>query len=240
MAGLLGRLFRRQRTPELRCSAVVPAAGSSTRMEGQDKLLLPLEEQPVLLHTLRALELCPYLAEIIVVTREDLILQISELCREMDKVKAVVKGGGSRQESVWLGLNALSKDMELAAIQDGARPLITPALIDKTVRAAHSYGAAAPAVPVKDTIKIEKSGLIESTPDRSTLRAVQTPQVFDFDLLRGALQKAASDKAAVTDDCSAVERLGMKIRLVAGDERNLKVTTPLDLKIAELLLEEGQ
>lgn len=118
--------------------------------------------------------------------------------------------------------------------------MITPALIDKTVRAAHSYGAAAPAVPVKDTIKIEKSGLIESTPDRSTLRAVQTPQVFDFDLLRGALQKAASDKAAVTDDCSAVERLGMKIRLVAGDERNLKVTTPLDLKIAELLLEEGQ
>lgn len=93
---------------------------------------------------------------------------------------------------------------------------------------------------MKDTIKIEKSGLIESTPDRSTLRAVQTPQVFDFDLLRGALQKAASDKAAVTDDCSAVERLGMKIRLVAGDERNLKVTTPLDLKIAELLLEEGQ
>ena len=86
---------------------------------------------------------------------------------------------------------------------------------------------------MKDTIKIEKSGLIESTPDRSTLRAVQTPQVFDFDLLRGALQKAASDKAAVTDDCSAVERLGMKIRLVAGDERNLKVTTPLDLKIAE-------
>ena len=82
MAGLLGRLFRRQRTPELRCSAVVPAAGSSTRMEGQDKLLLPLEEQPVLLHTLRALELCPYLAEIIVVTREDLIVPIGQLCRD--------------------------------------------------------------------------------------------------------------------------------------------------------------
>ncbi|MFQ7454342.1 MAG: NTP transferase domain-containing protein [Flavonifractor plautii] len=82
MAGLLGRLFRRRRTPELRCSAVVPAAGSSTRMEGQDKLLLPLEEQPVLLHTLRALELCPYLAEIIVVTREDLIVPIGQLCRD--------------------------------------------------------------------------------------------------------------------------------------------------------------
>ena len=165
-------------------------------------------------------------------------MPVSNLCAGLDKVKAVVVGGGSRQESVWLGLNALSKGMELAAIQDGALPLVTPALIDRTVRAAHSYGAAAPAIPVKDTIKVEKSGLIESTPDRSTLRAVQTPQVFDFDLLRGALQKARNDGAEVTDDCSAVERLGMKIRLVEGEERNLKVTTPLDLKIAELLLEE--
>ena len=114
--------------------------------------------------------------------------------------------------------------------------MITPALIDKTVRAAHSYGAAAPAVPVKDTIKIEKSGLIESTPDRSTLRAVQTPQVFDFDLLRGALQKAASDKAAVTDDCSAVERLGKQVQLVSGDSENIKITRPMDLPMAEAIL----
>ena len=219
------------------CGAVIVAAGTASRMGGIDKVMAPLGGEPMIVRTVRAFQDCEAIREIVIVTREDLILQISELCREMDKVKAVVKGGGSRQESVWLGLNALSKDMELAAIQDGARPLITPVLRG---RAAHSYGAAAPAVPVKDTIKIEKSGLIESTPDRSTLRAVQTPQVFDFDLLRGALQKAASDKAAVTDDCSAVERLGMKIRLVAGDERNLKVTTPLDLKIAELLLEEGQ
>ena len=91
---------------------------------------------------------------------------------------------------------------------------------------------------MKDTIKVVKGGLVESTPDRSSLQAVQTPQVFDFDLLRGALKKAEEDKAQVTDDCSAVERLGMKIKIVEGDERNLKVTTPLDLKIAELLLEE--
>ena len=91
---------------------------------------------------------------------------------------------------------------------------------------------------MKDTIKVVKGGLVESTPDRASLQAVQTPQVFDFDLLRGALQKARNDGAEVTDDCSAVERLGMKIRLVEGEERNLKVTTPLDLKIAELLLEE--
>ena len=105
MAGLLGRLFRRQRTPELRCSAVVPAAGSSTRMEGQDKLLLPLEEQPVLLHTLRALELCPYLAEIIVVTREDLIVPIGQLCRDAGLSK-VRKVGLPAPTRFWPGLGS--------------------------------------------------------------------------------------------------------------------------------------
>ena len=224
--------------PLKRCGAVIVAAGSASRMGGIDKVMAPLRGEPVILRTVRAFQETDAIREIVIVTREDLIMPVSDLCAGLDKVKAVVVGGGSRQESVWLGLNALSKGMELAAIQDGARPLVTPALIDRTVRAAHSYGAAAPAIPVKDTIKVEKSGLIESTPDRSTLRAVQTPQVFDFDLLRGALQKARDDGAEVTDDCSAVERLWMKIRLVEGEERNLKVTTPLDLKIAELLLEE--
>lgn len=224
--------------PLKRCGAVIVAAGSASRMGGIDKVMAPLGGEPVILRTVRAFQETDAIREIVIVTREDLIMPVSDLCAGLDKVKAVVVGGGSRQESVWLGLNALSKGMELAAIQDGARPLVTPELIDRTVRAAHSYGAAAPAIPVKDTIKVEKSGLIESTPDRSTLRAVQTPQVFDFDLLRGALQKARNDGAEVTDDCSAVERLGMKIRLVEGEERNLKVTTPLDLKIAELLLEE--
>ena len=129
--------------------------------------------------------------------------------------------------------------MKLAAIHDGARPLITNAVIDRTVRAAHTYGAAAPAVPVKDTIKVVKSGLVMATPDRANLRAVQTPQVFDFDLLRGALKKAEEENASLTDDCSAVERMGMSVKIVEGDERNLKVTTPLDLKIAEMLLEEA-
>ncbi len=224
--------------PLKRCGAVIVAAGSASRMGGIDKVMAPLRGEAVILRTVRAFQETDAIREIVIVTREDLIMPVSDLCAGLDKVKAVVVGGGSRQESVWLGLNALSKGMELAAIQDGARPLVTPVLIDRTVRAAHSYGAAAPAIPVKDTIKVEKSGLIESTPDRSTLRAVQTPQVFDFDLLRGALQKARNDGAEVTDDCSAVERLGMKIRLVEGEERNLKVTTPLDLKIAELLLEE--
>ena len=147
-------------------------------------------------------------------------------------------GGSSRQESVEIGLGALSSDMKLVAVQDGARPLITWEVIDRTVRAANTYGAAAPAVPVKDTIKVVQGGLVAETPDRSTLQAVQTPQVFDIDLLRGALKKAREDGAAVTDDCSAVERLSMSVKIVEGDERNIKVTTPIDLKVAEILLEE--
>lgn len=222
------------------CGAVLVAAGSASRMGGIDKVMAPLGGEPMIARTARAFQDCEAIKEIVIVTRQDLILPITELCQGMDKVKAVVVGGGSRQESVWLGLNALSKGIELAAVHDGARPLVSGALIDRVVRAAHSYGAAAPAIPVKDTIKVEQGGMIASTPDRATLRAVQTPQVFDFDLLRGALQKAERDGAAVTDDCSAVERLGMNIRLVEGEERNLKVTTPLDLKIAEMLLEEEQ
>ena len=136
------------------------------------------------------------------------------------------------------GLRMLSNKVKLAAVQDGARPLITEAVIDRTIRAAHTYGAAAPAIPVKDTIKVVEGGIVSSTPDRSALKAIQTPQVFDVDLLKGALKKAFEDGAAITDDCSAVELLGYKVRIVEGDERNIKVTTPVDLKIAELLLEE--
>lgn len=137
-----------------------------------------------------------------------------------------------------MGLNALSDKVKLVAIQDGARPLVSWELIDRVVRAAHSYGAAAPAIPVKDTIKVVQGGIVRATPDRSRLQAVQTPQVFDYDLLRGALKKAKEDEAEVTDDCSAVERLGMSVKIVEGDERNIKVTTPMDLKIAKMLLEE--
>ena len=226
--------------PLKRCGAVIVAAGSASRMGGIDKVMAPLGGTPMVARTAAAFQNCDAIAEIVIVTRPDLIRPISALCAEMDKVRAVVAGGDSRQESVWLGLNALSEGIELAAIHDGARPLVSNLVIDRTVRAANSYGAAAPAVPVKDTIKVVKGGLVEKTPERATLQAVQTPQVFDFDLLRGALKKAEEEKAAVTDDCSAVERLGMKVKIVEGDERNLKVTTPMDLKIAEMLLEEMQ
>ena len=220
------------------CGAVIVAAGTASRMGGIDKVMAPLDGEPMIARTVRAFQESDVISEIVIVTREDLVLPISNLCGGMDKVKAVVTGGKSRQESVELGMNALSKEFKLAAIQDGARPLITWQVIDRVVRAANTFGGAVPGVPVKDTIKVENGGLVKETPDRKTLRAIQTPQVFDFDLLRGALKKAKEDGAEVTDDCSAVERLGMKVKIVEGDERNIKVTTPMDLKIAELLLEE--
>ena len=220
------------------CGAVIVAAGSASRMGGIDKVMAELKGEPMIVHTVRAFQNCDAIKEIVIVTRHDLILPITKLTNGFHKVTAVVAGGSSRQESVALGMNALSDQCELAAIQDGARPLVTWQLIDRVVRAAHAHHAAIPVIPVKDTIKVCNSALVESTPDRATLRAVQTPQVFDFDLLRGALKKAAEDGAEVTDDCSAVERLGMSVRTVEGDERNLKVTTPFDLKIAEMLMEE--
>ena len=220
------------------CGVVIVAAGSASRMGGIDKVMAQLHGEPMIVRTVRAFQNCDAITSIVIVTREDLIRTISELCREMDKVTAVVAGGSSRQESVHLGLNALPKGTKLAAVHDGARPLISWQVIDRVVRAANTYGAAAPAIPVKDTIKVVSGGLVQETPDRATLQAVQTPQVFDYDLLRGALKKAEEEQAALTDDCSAVERTGMKIKIVEGDERNLKVTTPMDLRIAELLLEE--
>ena len=222
------------------CGAVIVAAGTASRMGGIDKVMAELDGEPMILRTVRTFQNSDAIKEIVVVTREDLILPIMRLCAGLDKVKAVVCGGKSRQESVQLGLNALSSKVKLVAVQDGARPLITDAVIDRTVRAAHSYGAAAPAVPVKDTIKTVKGGVVKDTPDRATLQAVQTPQVFDFDLLRGALKKAELEDYAVTDDASAVEYMGMNVKIVEGDERNIKVTTPMDLKIAEMLLEEMQ
>lgn len=230
----------RKLLPQKQCGAVIVAAGSASRMGGIDKVMADLGGEPMIVRTVRAFQNCEAIASIVIVTREDLIRPISDLCRDMKKVAAVVAGGKSRQESVHLGLNALPKGTKLAAVHDGARPLVSWQVIDRVVRAANTYGAAAPAIPVKDTIKVVEGRLVKETPDRSSLMAVQTPQVFDFDLLRGALRKAEEDGAQVTDDCSAVERTGMRIKIVEGDERNLKVTTPMDLKIAELLLEETQ
>ncbi|MBQ8237763.1 MAG: 2-C-methyl-D-erythritol 4-phosphate cytidylyltransferase [Oscillospiraceae bacterium] len=220
------------------CGAVIVAAGNASRMGGIDKVMAELDGEPMIVRTVRAFQEAIAIKEIVIVTRQDLIDPIHRLTAGFDKVKSVVCGGSSRQESVELGLDALSKQCKLAAIQDGARPLISQAVIDRTVRAAHTYSAAAPAIPVKDTIKVVRGGIVDHTPDRATLRAIQTPQVFDCQLLRAALKKARIEELAVTDDCSAVELMGMSVKIVEGDERNIKVTTPLDLAIAKLLLEE--
>ena len=220
------------------CGAVIVAAGSASRMGGIDKVMAPLNGEPMIVHTVRAFQNCDAIREIVVVTRPDLIRTVMGLCKDMDKVRAVVAGGDDRPESVRNGISALSDKVKLVAVQDGARPLVSWQVIDRTVRAANTYGAAAPAVPVKDTVKEVADGLVVTTPDRSRLQAVQTPQVFDRDLLQVALKKAKENDTAITDDCSAVELLGMKVKIVEGDEHNIKITTPVDLKIAQLFMEE--
>ncbi len=235
------KLFTKQARkvlPLKHCGAVIVAAGTASRMDGIDKVMAELDGEPMILHTARTFEQCDAIREIVIVTREDLIPKVTSICSGLTKLRAVVVGGRDRQDSVHAGINALSRNAKLVAVHDGARPLITWEVIDRTVRAANTYGAAAPGVAVKDTIKIAAGGVVAATPDRNKLRAIQTPQVFDIDLLRAALKKAQKEKTTVTDDCSAVENMGMSVKIVTGDERNIKVTTPMDLKVAQMLLEE--
>ena len=200
--------------------------------------MLELAGVPVIIHTLRALDNCPRIHEIIVVTREDLLIPVSKLCREyaVDKVAKVVVGGSTRAQSVYFGVREVSKQAALIAIQDGARPLLSQEVLQDVVVAAGKCGAAAPAIPVKDTIKRAENAVVTETPDRRELFAVQTPQVFEADLIRAALYKAVDENLPITDDCSAVERLGMKVTLTQGADDNIKITTPADLVLAEALL----
>lgn len=223
-----------------RCGAVIVAGGSASRMGGIDKIMAPLGGRSVIWHSVKAFQDCDAVGEIVIVTREDLIRPITDACKEFSKITAVVVGGDTRQASVHNGLNALSSRVTLAAIHDGARPLASWQLIDRVIRAALTYGAAAPAIPVKDTIKVVQGGMVSTTPDRKSLMAVQTPQVFDYDLLRAACKQVEQDAVAVTDDCSAVEHMGLAVKIVEGEERNIKITTPMDLKIAEIMLEDRQ
>jgi len=220
------------------CGAVIVAAGTASRMGGIDKVMAPLNGEPMIVRTVRTFQACDAVKEIVIVTREDLITKITSLCGKFDKVQAVVVGGKDRVASVKNGLRMLSKKVKLVAVHDGARPLVSVQLIDRVVRGANSYGAAVPGLPVKDTVKEANGGIVKQTLDRSSLYAVQTPQAFDFDLLRGALDKAKLEDAQITDDASAVENMGMSVKMVVGDERNIKITTPLDLRLAEILIEE--
>ncbi|WP_300295068.1 2-C-methyl-D-erythritol 4-phosphate cytidylyltransferase [uncultured Intestinimonas sp.] len=234
--------LRRKKKQQPFCTAVVPAAGRSTRMQGEDKMLLLLDGEPVLLRTLRALQECALIQEIVVVTREDLILPVSQLCRDwvLDKVTRVVVGGESRTESVLKGIQAVDQRAELIAIHDGARPFPSQQLLEEVIRAAGEQGAAAPAVPLVDTIKRAEDGMVAGTVDREGLFAVQTPQVFEAALIRAALQKALEEGKSYTDDCGAVEALGMRIRLTRGERTNLKITTPEDMALGMGILIERE
>ena len=239
MKKLLGRLLGKGVSAvRPTCTAILAAAGSSQRMGGENKLLLPLDGMPVLAHTLRAVDTAQSVDEIVIAAREEDLLTYAELCKTygIRKPVKVVVGGATREESVLRAALEARADAKLLAVQDGARPLVTPELFDAVVLRAAVCAAAAPAVPVHDTIKLARDRRVTETPDRSMLFAVQTPQVFDAGLLKAALQSALTEHAALTDDCSAVERLGKAVYLTDGDEENIKITTPLDLIVAEAIL----
>lgn len=224
------------------CSAVIVAAGASKRM-GSDKLMMEIGGYPVLLHTLQMMQQTDCINEIIVVTQAEKIVDVANLCHDYDiqKTAKIICGGSTRSESVLAGLMEVRADANYVAIHDGARPLVTKRVIVEAVEGALQHRAAAPAVPVKDTIKVIASdGTVGRTINRDSLRAVQTPQVFETELIKGALISAIQKGKTITDDCSAVELLGVPVYLTEGDEENIKITTPLDIYLAEAILEERE
>lgn len=221
-------------------STVIPAAGSASRMGGIDKQFEDLGGIPVLAMTLRALASSDWIDELVVVTRSGNIPLVLELVRAfaVDKIRSVVAGGDTRQMSVQKGLEAVSPEARYVAIHDGARPLVSGQVIADTVLDAVRFGAAAAAVPVNDTIKVAQDRRIVSTPDRSTLYAVQTPQVFELEAYRAAALSAQEAGMDFTDDCQMMEFCGKPVYLSKGEGRNLKITTPTDLAVARVLAEQ--
>ena len=218
--------------------AVIVAAGSSRRMGGENKLLMPLCGRPVLAHTLEAFEGSRAVRDIVLVCREqdmETYRALAESSR-ITKLRTMVQGGATRTDSVLAGVSASPEDAALVAVHDGARPLVSDKVITDAVRAAAESGAAAPVVPVKDSIKRIEDGNIAADVARDTLAAVQTPQVFRKDLLRRALTSAAERGYSFTDDCAAVESLGTIVKATHGSYQNIKITTPEDILVAEALL----
>ena len=207
------------------------------------KQFIPLLSRPAIEYTLKAFQKCHPIKEIIIVCREqdnDRINKIIEL-NGFSKVSKLVKGGDSRADSVRNGIGACSENAKYYAIHDGARPLITVEEIERVVEAAFDTGAATLGTSVKDTIKVvDGFNNIESTPIRSQLRAVQTPQVFERDLYRFALENAGDNLINFTDDCSLIENMGGEVLVVKGNEENIKLTTPIDIVIAESILKSRQ
>lgn len=242
MGTLFDKLLRRRGSHPY-CAALVPAAGRSRRMGGTDKLTALLGGEPVLHRTLWALDNARLVDEIVVAASPDRLEEIAALCVRagVKKPLRVVEGGDSRAQSVLMAALAASDRCELLAVHDGARPLIRGEQVDDMVRLGQKTYAAAPALPVTDTVKVaDTAGIVQSTPDRRSLYAVQTPQVFQANLLKAALQSAVEAGAEITDDCSAVERLGKTVYLVPGWRENIKITTQEDLMLAETFLRERE
>lgn len=238
----MGALMKRLFGPQKYCAAVVAAAGSSTRMAGIDKMFCEIAGVPVLVRTLLALDGLDCIDDIVVAVREDSVERVSQLVREygIHKVSFVVAGGATRLESVAAGVSAAPKKADVILIHDGARPLVTREVVEAVIACARRHGAATCAVPVKDTIKTAEYGVVTGTPERKTLFAVQTPQVFDADVYRAAVQNAVKNKLEVTDDCMVVEAMGMTVRLTEGSYENIKITTPPDLIFAEAVIRERE
>ncbi len=220
----------------MRVGAIILAAGSSRRMGGGDKLLADLAGRPVLSWSVAAFQDCDAVDDIVVVTSEANRSAVAELCRGYDKVRALVTGGNERQDSVGAGLSAL-RSVGIVAVHDGARPLITARGIAGCVERARDGAGVIAGERVVDTIKVVNDGeQIEATPDRSTLRAVATPQVFRAETLRRAHEQARRDGVTATDDAALVERLGESVVVHDVGAPNPKITTPSDLMVAEALL----
>jgi 2-C-methyl-D-erythritol 4-phosphate cytidylyltransferase len=222
-------------TKEQKTAAIIVAAGEGKRMEGLDKVLAPLAGEPILMRATRPFQASPLITQIVVVVSGEK----EHVCRGLvagsswSKVSDVCVGGKRRQDSVAAGLERI-KECDWVVIHDGARPLVTEDLIARGLEAAQETGAAIAAVPVTDTIKVAgENDMVLGTPPRQGLWSVQTPQVFRADIIRAAYAK---DSGEVTDDAALVERLGYKVKLFTGSYDNIKITTPRDLSLAEIII----
>ena len=223
-------------------SAIIVAAGSGSRMNSDiTKQFMTLADKPVIINTLLAFEACAYVNEIIIVAKEDEMMLYPHLLKiyGIGKVKNIVPGADTRQKSVLSGLDAISDKADFVAIHDGARPLITPEQIKKVLLAAFEFRAASAAAKSKDTPKlVTKNGFIDKNLDRDTVWMMQTPQVFTANLYRAAAYTAIRDGFEATDDCALAHNAGFPVRIVDTGYENIKITTPDDLKFAELILSE--
>lgn len=219
-------------------SAIIVCAGNASRMQGLNKILLPLGKTTVAGYTMIAFQQCERIAEIIIVARpcDHEALRKTAEAANITKLKIITEGGNTRQESVIKGLEQVSKETKLIAIHDGARPLVKPMHIEKVIKDAQVFGGATLGVPVKDTIKIVNDSLITDTPYRPSLYITQTPQVFKKSVYLKAVQFAVDHELDFTDDCQLAEAIGCKVYMTTGDYTNIKITTPEDIEIAQLLL----